>query len=175
MSAGESGDSYVWLCSPDSFPRARCLGRRKSVAPDRRGGVRYPKVDVDRLEELGVLEGAYDPLHLAVPCLNDPWIELALDREREGGRRNQTDENQKEFHLAPLRPYPRASPPRLPCATTRARAHSHTHRERHGVARGSSQSLSITCPRDDRSSFRPVQALTARHLDASLRFSLKFQ
>lgn len=112
--------------SPDSFPRAGRLGRRESVAPYRRGRVRYPEIDVDRFEELGVLEGAHDPLHLAVTRLDDPWIQLALDREREGGRRDQTDENQEEFHLAPLRPKPRAPPPRSPPAPGHARARAHT-------------------------------------------------
>lgn len=87
---------------PDSLPRTRRPRRGETVAADRWCGVRYTEVHVDRFEELGVLEGPRDALHIAVARLHDPWIELALDGEREGGRRDQANEYQEEFHLATL-------------------------------------------------------------------------
>lgn len=87
---------------PDSFPRTRRSRRGKAVAADRWRGVGYTEVHVDRLEEFGVLEGPRGALHLAVARLDDPWIELALNREREGGRRDQANEDQEKFHLATL-------------------------------------------------------------------------
>lgn len=93
---------------PDSFPRARRPRRGKTITADRRGGVRYPEVDVDGLEGL-VLEGPRDPLHLAVARLDDPRVELALEGEREGGRQgDQANEDREEFHLATLLLSPRS-------------------------------------------------------------------
>lgn len=94
---------------PDSLPRTRRSGRGKPITADRRCGVRYPKVDVDGLEGLGVLEGPRDALHLAVARLDDPRVELALDGEREGGRQgDQANEDREEFHLATLLLSPRS-------------------------------------------------------------------
>lgn len=93
----------TWLPLPDSLPGTRRSRRGKTVTADRRCGVRYPEVDVDGLEGLGVLEGPRDPLHLAVARLDDPRVELALDGEREGGRQgDQANEDREEFHLATL-------------------------------------------------------------------------
>lgn len=89
---------------PDAFPGTRRSRWGEAVAADRRCGVGYAKVHVDRLEELGILEGPRDTLHRAVTRLDDPWIELALDGEREGWRRDQANEDQEEFHLATLSP-----------------------------------------------------------------------
>lgn len=104
-------DSYCFLSSkkytlPDSVPRTRRSRWGKTVAADRRCGVGYSKVHVDRFQELGVLEGPRDTLHFAVTRLDDPWVELAFDGEREGGRCDQANEDQEEFHLATL-PSPR--------------------------------------------------------------------
>lgn len=99
------------MALPDSFPRTRRSRRGEAVAADRWCGVRYTEVHVDRLEELGVLEGPRDALHIAVACLHDPWIRLTLDGEREGGRRDQANEYQEEFHLATLPSPPPCYPP----------------------------------------------------------------
>lgn len=72
---------------PDSFPRTRRSRRREAVAADRRCCIWYPEIHIDRLEELvRVLKRPRDALHFAIARLDDPRIELALDRERESGR-----------------------------------------------------------------------------------------
>lgn len=124
---------------PDSFPRARRSRWGKAVAADRRCGVGYSKVHVDRLQELGILEGPRDTLHRAVSRLDDPWVELALDGEREGWRRDQANEDQEEFHLATLSP-------RLARATA-------TDRARHDL-------WITSVSRYDRLSFTPARLIT---------------
>jgi len=123
---------------PDSFPRTRCSRWGKAVSTDWRCGVGYSEVYVNRLEEFGILEGPRDALHLAVARLDDPWVELTLDGEREGGWRDQANEDQEEFHLATL--------PRLACVTA-------TDRARHDL-------WITSASRNDRLSFTPARLIT---------------